>query len=259
MDYSVARERMVNEQLVPRGISNPRVLAVFRKVPREEFVPSRVRSSAYVDAPLSIGYGQTISQPYTVALMTELLEPGPHDKVLEIGTGSGYQAAILAELADRVFSIERIPELAEFAKDNLVRLGYMVAARHAPPPEKATRGSQLRGSRQGVYLTSGNVETRVGDGSQGWPEEAPFDGIIITAAAPEIPRPLLGQLAEGGRLVAPVGGQLFQEMVRLTKRGGEFEKETFGAFRFVPLVEGAPRPFPRRGGAARQETRTKVR
>lgn len=257
MDYSVLRQRMVSEQLIPRGIRDPRVLAAFREVPREELVPSYVKPSAYIDAPLSIGRGQTISQPYTVALMTELLELGPTDKVLEIGTGSGYQAAILAELVDKVFSIERVPELAEFARDNLTRLDYMsdVAAGHAPPSRKATRptspslpageaglrgagASQLQGIRQGMCEASGNIEIRVGDGNQGWPEEAPFDGIIITAAAPKIPEPLLEQLAEGGRLVAPVGGQLFQEMVRLTKRGGEFEKETFGTFRFVPLISG---------------------
>ena len=249
-DFSQLRERMVNEQLVSRGISDMRVLAAFRKVPREEFVPSFVKPSAYIDAPLSIGQGQTISQSYTVALMTELLELEPHNKVLEIGTGSGYQAAILAELVDNVYSIERIPELAEVARDNLVRLSYgsrrlrSVCRGTASYAVHLASGADLRGAiglrsyrkSDHGFTAFRNVAIRVGDGSQGWPEEAPFDRITITAAAPKIPEPLLEQLAEGGRLVAPVGGQLFQEMVRLTRRGEEFRKETFGTFRFVPLI-----------------------
>lgn len=208
MDYSELRRRMVEEQLISRGFRNPRILEAFRRVPREEFVPAYAKPSAYVDAPLSIGHSQTISQPYTVAFMTQLLEPEPTDKVLEVGTGSGYQAAILAELVSKVFSIEYVEGLAIEAKQTLKRLGYE------------------------------NVEVLVGDGSKGLPDDAPFDGIIVTAACPEVPKPLLEQLAEGGRLIAPVGGPFLQEMVRITKtKEGELERETSGAFRFVPLVK----------------------
>jgi len=208
MNYSDLRERMVREQLVPRGIINPRVLEAFRKVPREEFISSYAKPSAYVDAPLSIGRSQTISQPYTVAFMTELLEPQVADRVLEVGTGSGYQAAILAELVQKVFTIECIEELAIRAEKTLKVLGYE------------------------------NIEVSIGDGSQGLPNKAPFDGIIVTAACSEVPPPLLEQLVCGGRLVAPVGGSFLQEMVRITKTNeGKLEKETFGTFRFVPLVE----------------------
>ncbi len=198
---------MVESQLVVRGIENPRVLQAFRDVPREEFVPSELRDVAYVDSPLSIGDGQTISQPYTVAFMTELLGPQPEDRVLEVGTGSGYQAAILAELVSRVYSIERVESLARGAEDILRKLGY------------------------------DNVQIRVGDGSKGWPGKAPFDGVIVTAASAEVPMPLLDQLAVGGVLVAPVGGEFSQEMVRITKDEDGTRREKRGRFRFVPLIE----------------------
>jgi protein-L-isoaspartate(D-aspartate) O-methyltransferase len=206
MNFKEQREHMVDNQLVARGVENERVLAAFQKVPREEFVPKTKKSVAYQDSPLQIGNGQTISQPYTVARMTELLDPRSSDRVLEIGTGSGYQAAVLAEIVDTVITIERISKLAEKAKSTLDRLNYE------------------------------NVKVIVADGSKGWEEEAPFDGIIITAAAEEIPQPLFDQLAVGGRLVAPVGNRLVQEMVRVTKTKEGLEREGFGSFRFVPLI-----------------------
>lgn len=208
MNYATLRERMVDEQLLPRGITNPAVLAAFRKVPREEFVLAYARASAYVDAPLSIGYGQTISQPYTIALMTELLNLRGTDRVLEIGAGSGYQAAILAELASEVFAVELLPELAVAARTRLQALGYE------------------------------NITVVAGDGRLGLPDRSPFDKIIITAAAAEVPSALIDQLAVGGCLVAPVGGSDLQEMTCLTKEvSGQVKRETFGFFRFVPLVK----------------------
>ena len=208
MDFSAEREEMVAEQLVPRGVSDPAVLSAFRKVPREEFIDPEHQKLAYIDAPLAIGEGQTISQPFTVAMMTQLLELKATDKVLEIGTGSGYQAAILVEIVSdgRVFTIERFENLAKKAVKGLKSLNYE------------------------------NVEVVVGDGTRGLPDEAPFDAIIITAAAPEIPQPLIDQLKIGGRLVMPVGGEWHQEMVRLTKTKEGIERENFGGYRFVPLV-----------------------
>lgn len=209
MGVSSERRLMVEEQLISRGISDPAVLAAFREVPREKFVPPHLQDLSYIDAPLDIGEGQTISQPYTVAAMTQLLELKPSDKVLEVGTGSGYQAAILAEIVRRgkVFSIERIESLAERARKTLKNLKYL------------------------------NVELIVGDGSRGLPDKAPFDAIIVTAAAPKIPQPLIEQLAAGGRLVAPIGGDFLQEMIRVTKnKDGSIRQEKFGGYRFVPLV-----------------------
>ncbi|MFB3906469.1 MAG: protein-L-isoaspartate(D-aspartate) O-methyltransferase, partial [Acidobacteriota bacterium] len=167
---------MVEAQLKARGIHNPRVLKAMGKVPRHEFIPLRLREYAYYDSPLPIGDGQTISQPYIVALMTELAAPQRDDRVLEIGTGSGYQAAILAELAGEVYTVEILPSLAERAQATLERLNYK------------------------------NVHVRAGDGYQGWPERAPFAAILVTAAAERIPQPLLNQLAENGKLIIPVGG-----------------------------------------------------
>ncbi len=207
MSFSEQREQMVDNQLVARGIENELVLGAFRKVPREEFVPETKRSVAYQDSPLQIGKGQTISQPYTVARMTELLEPKVSDKVLEVGTGSGYQAAILAEIVERVITIERLEDLAWSAEETLKRLGYE------------------------------NVKVIVGDGSRGWEKAAPYNAVIVTAAAEDIPQPLLEQLAVGGRLVAPVGSRLVQEMVRVKKTEMGLERESFGSFRFVPLVD----------------------
>jgi len=205
-DLVGAKARMLQEHLGARGIENERILAAFRAVPREEFVPERYRDLAYVDSPLDIGEGQTISQPYTVAFMTQLLDPQPEDVVLEVGTGSGYQAAILSRLAKRVYTIERFEDLAGRAKELLKRLGYE------------------------------NIGVIVGDGSRGLSKYAPYDGIIVTAAAPKIPQPLIDQLKVGGRLVAPVGSGLVQEMTKITKTKKGLEKETYPGFRFVPLV-----------------------
>jgi protein-L-isoaspartate(D-aspartate) O-methyltransferase len=202
------RQAMVAQQLQARDITDPRVLAAMGKVPRDRFVPEDLRSQAYEDYPLPIGLGQTISQPYIVALMTQWAEVKPGDKVLEVGTGSGYQAAVLAELSDRVFSIELLPELAEAARTRLRDLGY------------------------------GRVQVKSGDGYKGWPEEAPFDAILVTATAPEVPPALKAQLKEGGRLVIPVGApESVQELLLLRKVKGELKEERRVPVRFVPLVK----------------------
>jgi len=200
------RIRMVESQIAARGIHDPRVLAAMKEIPRHLFVPSPYDKSAYEDCPLPIGNGQTISQPYIVALMTELLMPQPTDNILEIGTGCGYQAAVLAALVSKVFSVERISEVAELAKANLKNVGCK------------------------------NVEVIVGDGTTGYLQKAPYDGIIITAATPSVPKPLIEQLAEGGRLVAPVGGREIQELIRLRKTDGFLSEERHGGVRFVPLI-----------------------
>ena len=200
------RIRMVESQIAARGIHDPRVLAVMKEIPRHLFVPPPYDKSAYQDCPLPIGNGQTISQPYIVALMTELLMAQPTDTILEIGTGCGYQAAILSVLVRKVTTMERIPEVAELARANLTTLG------------------------------SKNIDVIVGDGTQGYPQKAPYDGIIITAATPSVPRPLLEQLADGGRLVAPVGGREIQELIRIRKQGGSITEEHHGGVRFVPLI-----------------------
>lgn len=205
-NLSEAKARMLREHLAARGINNDQVLSAFGVIPREEFVPERYRDLAYADMPLEIGEGQTISQPYVVAFMTQLLDPQSGDTVLEIGTGSGYQAAILAKLVKKVYTIERFESLVQGAQKALEKLGYK------------------------------NVEVIVGDGSKGLPEHAPFDGIIVTAAAPEIPQPLLDQLKVGGRLVIPVGSGFSQDMVKATKTKKGLEKETYPWFAFVPLV-----------------------
>jgi len=200
------RLRMVEYQIASRGIRDHRVLSAMKEVPRHLFVPPPYDKSAYEDCPLPIGNGQTISQPYIVALMTELLSLQPTDSVLEIGTGCGYQAAILAALVRQVTTIERIPEVAGLARANLSAVGCR------------------------------NVEVIVGDGTLGHPQKAPYDGIIITAATPSVPRPLIEQLAEGGRLVAPVGGRDIQELIRLRKKGGSLNEDHHGGVRFVPLI-----------------------
>lgn len=204
--YETMRRAMVEHQIVARGIHDPRVLEALRRVPRHLFVPPGLEREAYGDAPLPIGQGQTISQPYIVALMTALLEVGPDDRVLEIGAGSGYQAAVLACLAADVVTVERLPEVAAMARRNLDQVGVK------------------------------NVEVLVGDGTRGRPETAPYQGIIVTAAAPQVPPPLLEQLADGGRLVAPVGGREIQELVRVVRRADRFGYEHAGPVRFVPLV-----------------------
>jgi protein-L-isoaspartate(D-aspartate) O-methyltransferase len=207
--YPAERERMVRNQIERRGIRAPEILRVFRETPRHLFVPESLRASAYIDEPLPIGHAATISQPYVVALMTQALQPAPLSRVLEIGTGSGYQAAILARLVSHVYTIEIVPELAESARETLRRLGYA------------------------------NVTVRQGDGYRGWPEEAPFDRIILTAAPPEIPQTLLDQLAAGGRLVAPVGASFNQELVVVEKLpGGKLRRTVLGAVAFVPMKPG---------------------
>ncbi len=204
--YQKARERMVQNQIASRGIKDSRVLEAMRKIPRHLFVEEALKDQAYGDYPLPIGDGQTISQPYIVALMTEALELKGPEKVLEVGTGSGYQAAILAELARWVYSIERYTSLAHRARRLLERLGYH------------------------------NVIIKVGDGTRGWPEFAPFDAIIVTAAGPDIPEPLIDQLADGGRLVIPVGNEWSQYLIKVVKKGRKIHKENLGAVRFVRLV-----------------------
>lgn len=205
-DYERQRQRMVERQIRKRGVRSGRVLAAMERIPRHRFVPEDSCDHAYEDSPLSIGKGQTISQPYMVALMTECAAPEPDDRVLEVGTGSGYQAAILAELVREVYSIERIPELAERAEGLLTRLGYE------------------------------NVSIRVGDGSEGWREKAPFDAIIVTAGAPEIPEPLVEQLEEGGRLVIPIGSAHHQTLCTVKKERNRIRKEEGTGCVFVPLI-----------------------
>lgn len=206
--FDQARAKMVRQQLEARGIKDKRVLAAMRRVPRHEFVPEHFRASAYDDCPLPIGHGQTISQPYIVAFMTEQLRPLPTDRVLEIGTGSGYQAAVLAELVAEVYTIEIIEPLAERARTTLARLGYT------------------------------NVTVRVGDGHKGWPEKAPFDAIIVTCAPEDIPQPLVDQLKDGGRMIIPVGPLWDQELVLLEKKQGRLTRTDVLAVRFVPMVFG---------------------
>lgn len=205
-DYEKERKHMVESQLARRGIKAKRVLEAMRQVPRHLFIPEDMRSLAYCDGPLPIGHGQTISQPYIVALMTELLELTGQEKVLEIGTGSGYQAAILSRLARQVYSLERHAALAQQAEKVLAQLGY------------------------------DNVVVRVGNGTLGWPEHSPYEAIIITAAAPEVPQPLPDQLADGGRLVAPVGSHWSQVLVKVRRQGDLLIRERLTAVAFVPLV-----------------------
>ena len=207
------RRQMVAEQIRARGVISPRVLAAMEQVPRHLFVPVAERGQAYEDHPLPIGGGQTISQPYIVGLMTALLDLAPGSRVLEIGTGSGYQAAVLSRLAGQVYSVEIVPALGMQARETLSRLGY------------------------------DNVQVRIGDGYRGWPEAAPFDAILITAAPQAVPPPLIAQLKPGGRLVAPVGG-FEQELVLVTKQpGGAVKEERILPVRFVPMTgeaEGKP-------------------
>lgn len=200
---------MVREQIEARGVKNPNVLAAMGAVARESFVPAELRGQAGEDRPLPIGFGQTISQPYIVGLMTELLELNAEHRVLEIGTGSGYQAAILSRLAAEVYSMERVPELAHIAAQRLRQLGIH------------------------------NVTVRVADGYRGWPEQALFDRIILTAAPPEIPRLLLDELKPGGRLVAPVGAAGVQDLVVVRKAAdGRTSTQSVLPVRFVPMMTG---------------------
>jgi protein-L-isoaspartate(D-aspartate) O-methyltransferase len=200
------RDQMVEEHIRDRGIRQQRLLDAFRRVPRHLFVPAEFQEQAYTDHPLPIGAGQTISQPYIVALMTERLHLQGHERVLEIGAGSGYQTAILAEMALEIFSVERVPELLSAASDRLARLGYL-----------------------NIHLTHGN-------GSLGWPEHAPYEAIVVTAAAPDVPEPLLSQLAEGGRMVIPIGPAEGQMLVAVEKRGGLMRRRDIASCVFVPLL-----------------------
>ncbi|MCX6335182.1 MAG: protein-L-isoaspartate(D-aspartate) O-methyltransferase [Bacteroidia bacterium] len=204
--YENVRQRMVKTQIEDRGITNTAVLEAMRKVPRHSFVPKEYQDEAYNDYPLPIGYAQTISQPYIVAYMTEVLKPGIKMKALEIGTGSGYQAAVLAEIVNKVYTIEILPELAKEASERLRKLGYK------------------------------NIICKSGDGYEGWPEYAPFDLIIVTAAAEEIPQPLIDQLSENGRLVIPIGKPSeVQELLLAIKRKNKVETKRLTFVRFVPF------------------------
>jgi protein-L-isoaspartate(D-aspartate) O-methyltransferase len=206
MDYEILRKRMVEEQLIPRGIKNQKVLDAFYKVQRHKFIPPDLRNSAYADFPIPIGEGQTISQPYIVALMTECLNLTSEERILEIGTGSGYQAAILAELAKEVYTIERFEILAKRAEALLSQLGY------------------------------NNIKIKVGDGTLGWQEAAPFDKIMITAASPKIPQPLIEQLKENGKLILPLGESFSQVLTLVEKKKNKFETVDICGCVFVPLV-----------------------
>jgi protein-L-isoaspartate(D-aspartate) O-methyltransferase len=204
--FTAAREKMVTQQIISRGVADQPTLQAMRKVPRHLFVPKEYESEAYDDNPLPIGYGQTISQPYIVAYMTEVAKPNPSKTALEIGTGSGYQAAVLAQTVKSVYSIEIVPELAKESAERLKMLGYK------------------------------NVTVKNGDGYKGWKEFSPFDIIIVTAAAEEIPQPLIDQLAENGRLVIPVGPPMaVQELILLIKKNGKIEKSRLTFVRFVPF------------------------
>ena len=204
-DFKAMREKMVESQIKSRGVRDPRVLSAMLKVERHLFVPKEFQNSAYSDQPLPIGEGQTISQPYIVALMTELLELKGGERVLEVGTGSGYQAAILAELAAEVYTIEIVEKLASSAQKVLLELGYQ------------------------------NIKVKAGDGYLGWPETAPFDAIIITCAPDHIPKPLLDQLKEGGRMVVPVG-TYSQELKKIVKKSGKIETTDIIPVIFVPMT-----------------------
>jgi protein-L-isoaspartate(D-aspartate) O-methyltransferase len=203
-----ARLKMVKSQVEDRGILDPHVLSAMRRIPREDFVAPDSRAHAYEDRPLAIGAGQTISQPYIVAYMIDALELKGGEKILEIGGGSGYAAAVLAVIAGHVFTIERIPELADLARTNLATAGVR------------------------------NVNVRCADGTQGWPEEAPFDAILVSAGAPDIPRALLDQMKTGARMVVPVGDDpTSQDLIRVTRRGAaDFQREWLTSVRFVPLI-----------------------
>jgi len=205
-NFYVARNKMVDTQLIPRGINDPKVLDAMRKVPRHLFVDEALWSQAYGDYPLPIGHGQTISQPYIVALMTQALELKGPEKVLEVGTGSGYQTAILAEIVKRVYSVERIGALLMRARRVLDKLGYK------------------------------NIALKLDDGTWGWPEHSPYDAIIVTAAAPKVPEKLLEQLAPFGRLIIPVGDEYSQELQKYVKVNDHFVKESLGGVRFVKLI-----------------------
>ena len=208
-DYTLLREQMVNRQIIARGVKDEFVIMAMLNVPRHLFVPEGSRSMAYADTPLPIGEGQTISQPYIVAFMTECLELKPEDRVLEIGTGSGYQAAVLAELVKEVYTVEIVPILGNRTSKILDEMGYT------------------------------NIHVKIGDGYRGWPEEAPFDAVIVTAAPLDIPQALIDQLKEGGRIIIPVGSQVTaQKLIKGVKKNGRLVTEDVLPVRFVPMVKG---------------------
>lgn len=219
MDYEILRERMVREQLMPRGIHDPRVLEAFSKLERHRFIPEELRNNAYADHPVAIGEGQTISQPYIVALMTQSLDLKGEERVLEIGTGSGYQTAILAELAQDIYSVERFENLAKRAQRILDELRYK------------------------------NIRIKTGDGTLGWEEAGPFDRIIVTAAAPKIPELLASQLNDAGKLVLPLGEAFSQVLTLVEKKDGVFKSSDICGCVFVPLV--GKYGWPERPGAGR--------
>ncbi|OQX70469.1 MAG: protein-L-isoaspartate O-methyltransferase [Candidatus Cloacimonas sp. 4484_275] len=206
MKFEDQRRKMVETQIMNRGISDEKVLSAFLKVPRELFVPEKFKHLAYADSPLSIGNGQTISQPYIVALMMELLQLDANDKVLEIGTGSGYQTALLAEICSEIFTIERISILSVNAQKILRELGYE------------------------------NIHFKIGDGSLGWNENLKFNKIIVTAAAPSIPQSLLNELDDNGILVIPTGSKFMQDLIVIKNKNGEFVRNNYGGCTFVPLI-----------------------
>ena len=207
IDHKQLRENMIKEQLLARDISDPATLKAMRNVPRHEFVPADMQPYAYSDNPLPIGMKQTISQPYIVAYMTQVLKLKEHDRVLEVGTGSGYQAAILGQIVDTVYTIEIVEALAFTAKNRLSALGY------------------------------NNIEVRTGDGYLGWPEKGPFDAIMVTAGAEEVPEPLLKQLKEGGRMIIPVGPHNgIRQLLLMTKKSGKIKTKEVMSVRFVPLT-----------------------
>jgi len=206
IDYAKERNRMVDEQIAGRGVKDGRVLAVMRKIPRHEFLPEGIRGMAYNDSALPLGEGQTMSQPYMVAIMTELLGLKGTERVLEIGTGSGYQAAVLAELCEKVYTVERIKSLADKARATLDRLGYK------------------------------SVAIKIYDGTYGWKEMAPFDAIMVTAGSPDIPAPLVEQLKEGGRMVIPVGDRYGQQLITVVKAAEGMLTERSIPCVFVPLI-----------------------
>jgi protein-L-isoaspartate(D-aspartate) O-methyltransferase len=206
LDPAEARAIMVETQIAARGLRNVRVLEAIRTVPRHEFVPERWRDRAHGDHPIAVGFGQTISQPYIVAFMTEQLDPQPTDRILEVGMGSGYQAAVLSRLVQEVFTIEIVEPLAVRAAADLERLGFQ------------------------------NVQVRVGDGYRGWPEAAPFDAIVVACAPDHVPEPLVGQLKEGGRMIVPLDRSGAQTLCLLEKRGGQVEQQAVLEVRFVPMT-----------------------
>jgi protein-L-isoaspartate(D-aspartate) O-methyltransferase len=208
-DFAAQRQIMIQQQLTARSINDARVLAAMAKVPREEFVAPESRAASYEDGPLPIGYGQTISQPYIAAFMTEQLRPKPSDRVLEVGTGSGYQAAILGELVSKVYSIEIVEPLAKNAEATLQRLGYK------------------------------NVHLKIGDGYKGWPEAGPFDAIIVTCAPDKVPQSLVDQLKDDGRMVIPVGDRFAQQLYLLEKKNGQLKQSATLPVRFVPMTSEA--------------------